>query len=176
MLESTILAKRKYVMHVECVTNVTPTINDDGGELQRMAEWIRDALCPDTPWHVTRFFPYLDLSHLPETPVSKLERVRRIGLQAGLRYVYAGNVPGHPGENTCCCKCGESLIEREIFRIRKLKYSAINGGDSSWRRMVICTARLDPPLKRRDCGGLPFNIKNSKCPACGTVIYGRFES
>jgi len=140
VLESTVLAKRKYGMHVECVTNVTPTVNDDEGELKRMAEWIRDELGPDTPWHVTRFFPYLDLSHLPETPIQKLERVRKIGFDAGLHYVYIGNVPGHPGEHTYCYSCGELLIEREIFWIRK------------------------------------FNIKDSKCPRCGTAIYGRFES
>lgn len=91
------------------MTNVTPTVNDDEEELKRMAEWIRDELGPDTPWHVTRFLPYLDLSHLPETPVQKLERVRKIGFDAGLHYVYIGNVPGHPENIPIATTAGKLL-------------------------------------------------------------------
>lgn len=138
VLDSARLAKHKYHMHIECVTNVTPDINDDEDELKRLAEWIRDELGPDTPWHVTRFYPYLDLSHLPPTPILKLERIRQIGFDAGLRYVYLGNVPGHPGNNTYCYNCGEMLIQRE---------------------------GLDVTL---------YRISDTKCPECGTVIYGRF--
>lgn len=121
VLESPKLAKCKYKMHVECVTNVTPTINDNEKELGKLAEWIRDELGPDTPWHVTRFFPYLDLSHLEPTPIAKLERVRQIGFDAGLQYVYLGNVPGHPGENTYCHNCKELLIERSGLDVKKYR-------------------------------------------------------
>ncbi len=106
-------------MHVECVTNVTPTINDDEDELKRLAGWIRDELGPDTPWHVTRFYPHLDLSHLEPTPISKLERIRQIGFEARLHYVYLGNVPGHEGENTWCHSCKALLIERYGFDVIK---------------------------------------------------------
>jgi pyruvate formate lyase activating enzyme len=118
VLESTAKAK-ELGMHVEVVTNVTPGMNDDEGELRGIASWIRDALGPGTPWHVTRFHPHHELADLPPTPVSTLEKARSIGKGEGLRYVYLGNVPGHPWENTFCHACGELLIERRIFEITK---------------------------------------------------------
>ncbi len=115
VLDSARLAKCAHRMHVECVTNVTPTINDDEGELKGMARWIRSELGPDTPWHVTAFSPHQELSDLPSTPAAQLERVRQFGLDAGLRYVYIGNVPGHQAGNTWCHKCGALLIRREGY-------------------------------------------------------------
>ncbi len=108
---------KAHGMHVEVVTNVIPGLNDDETELQGIASWISDELGRDTPWHVTRFHPHLRLSHLVPTPVSTLERAREIGLGTGLRYVYLGNVPGHPAENTYCPGCKELLIERYVFDI-----------------------------------------------------------
>jgi pyruvate formate lyase activating enzyme len=105
-------AKHRYHMHVECVTNVTPGLNDSSGELRNIARWIAQSLGPETPWHVTRFVPHLELGHLPLTPVEKLEEARAIGMAEGLEYVYVGNVPGHPAENTYCPKCGALLIDR----------------------------------------------------------------
>lgn len=105
-------AKTKWGMHVEVVTNVIPGINDEERELRDIASWIRRDLGQGTPWHVTQFVPHLDLSDVPPTPVRTLERAREIGLEAGLQYVYLGNVPGHPGEHTYCPHCGILLIER----------------------------------------------------------------
>lgn len=105
-------AKKKWNMHVECVTNVVPTINDSHEELRDIATWIATSLGPDTPWHVTRFVPHRQLSHLPHTPVSALERACEIGLKEGLHFVYLGNVPGHPGEDTCCPECGRVVVKR----------------------------------------------------------------
>jgi len=119
VLDSAKRAKHTYGMHVECVTNITPGINDDDDELREMAHWIKDELGPDTPWHVTRFHPHLDFSNILATPVSKLERIRRLGFDEGLRYVYLGNVPGHPGENTYCYNCNKLLIERRGFSVTK---------------------------------------------------------
>ena len=120
VLEMTKLAKFRYGMHVECVTNITPTMNDDEQELREMARWIRKDLGEFTPWHVTRFFPYLDLSHLPPTPIEQLERVCDIGREEGLKYVYIGNVPGHRLESTYCHACGHLLIERRGHVVRVL--------------------------------------------------------
>lgn len=119
VLEMTRLAKTRYGMHVECVTNVTPTINDSPAELRDIARWIRTELGEFTPWHVTRFHPYLDLSHLPPTPIRDLERAMEIGREEGLKYVYLGNVPGHPEENTRCHACGTVVIERAGFAVRR---------------------------------------------------------
>jgi pyruvate formate lyase activating enzyme len=105
-------AAKTLGMHVEVVTNVVPGLNDDDAELAGIAGWIAAELGPDTPWHVTRFFPHLRLADVPPTPIARLEEARSIGTDAGLRYVYLGNVPGHPWENTYCHSCGRLLIER----------------------------------------------------------------
>jgi pyruvate formate lyase activating enzyme len=117
ILETTRRAK-ELGMHVEIVTNITPGFNDDEAELRAIASWIKNTLGPGTPWHVTRFHPHHELRDLPPTPVSRLEKARFIGKEEGLWYVYLGNVPGHPGENTYCHACGELLFERYIFEIR----------------------------------------------------------
>jgi pyruvate formate lyase activating enzyme len=110
---------KKYGMHVEIVTNVIPGINDNEPELRKIASWLKNSLGPETPWHVTRFYPQFELSHLSPTPVPVLENARAIGREEGLWYVYLGNVPGHTGENTYCHQCGALLIERSIYEILK---------------------------------------------------------
>lgn len=110
-------AKEKWDMHVEIVTNLIPEWNDDEDGLREMSRWIIHHLGAETPWHITRFFPYLKLPHLDPTPVSKLESARQIGIDEGLKYVYLGNCPGHPAENTFCPGCGKLLIERYNFKI-----------------------------------------------------------
>jgi len=112
ILDATIRAKKKHNIHVECITLIIPGWNDDEKQLKDMAAWIRDNLGPETPWHVTRFVPYLELRDLNVTPVETLDWARQIGLDAGLKYVYVGNVPGHKAENTYCPKCKSLLIER----------------------------------------------------------------
>lgn len=112
ILEVAKRAKNKWNMHIEIVTNLIPTVNDNPSELADLASWIKTDLGEITPWHITRFIPYLQWAHLPITPVKTLEQAREIGLNTGLKYVYLGNVPGHPAENTYCPKCGKLLIER----------------------------------------------------------------
>ncbi len=105
-------AKAKWNMHIEVVTNIIPTMNDDDEQLEGIANWIRDELGGLTPWHVTRFYPHHNLMHLSPTPVSTLERAYDIGRKAGLKFVYAGNVPGHSSENTICYSCGKPVVNR----------------------------------------------------------------
>lgn len=112
VLSAAELAKTEYGCHVEIVTNVIPTLNDDDETLRGIAGWIAESLGPDTPWHVTRFMPHLDFAHLPPTAISTLEHAVRLGHDAGLRFVYLGNVPGHEGENTVCPNCKRLLVRR----------------------------------------------------------------
>jgi pyruvate formate lyase activating enzyme len=104
-------------IHLEIVNLVVPTLNDDDDELRELARWIVDNVGPDVPVHYSRFFPQYKLTHLPPTPVEKLERARQIALDAGIRYAYIGNVPGHPGDNTYCHNCGEMIIQRQGFAV-----------------------------------------------------------
>lgn len=119
ILEVTKRAKYKWKMHIEIVTNIIPGFSDDEVQLRKIATWIRDGLGPDTPWHVTQFVPHLRLSHIGYTPVAQLERARKIGFDCGLYYVYLGNVPGHPGQNSYCQHCHRLLIERDDFVLRQ---------------------------------------------------------
>jgi len=101
----------------ELVVLIVPTLNDSPDEVRQMSKWVLDHLGPDVPMHFTRFHPTYRVTNLPSTPVKTLERCREIALEAGVHYVYAGNVPMHPGENTYCHSCGEELIRRVGFRI-----------------------------------------------------------
>ena len=108
---------KQYKIHVEIVTNIIPGFNDTDDQLKGIASWIKNSLGSDTPWHVTRFQPYLELSHLKPTPIPTLDHARDIGIRSGLSYVYIGNLPGHEGENTYCPNCNTLLIKRFVFDI-----------------------------------------------------------
>jgi len=112
ILEVARRAKDRWNMHVEVVTNIIPTMNDDDQQLEGIANWIRDELGELTPWHVTRFYPQHHMLNLPPTPVSTLEHACDIGRKAGLKFVYAGNVPGHSSESTFCYSCGKPVVRR----------------------------------------------------------------
>ncbi len=105
-------AREKWHMHVEVVTNIIPGMNDDDEQLGGIAKWIQQDLGELTPWHVTRFYPHYRLMDHPATPVSTLEHACDIGHKAGLKFVYTGNVPGHPDENTICYQCASTVVKR----------------------------------------------------------------
>jgi pyruvate formate lyase activating enzyme len=102
---------------LEIVVLLVPTLNDSAAEVSELCAWVRSKLGPDVPVHFTRFHPTYRLTDLPPTPVATLERAWNIGREAGLNFVYLGNVPGHPGENTTCPGCGKVVIRRVGFRI-----------------------------------------------------------
>jgi len=112
ILEVASRAKHKWQMHVEVVTNIVPTLNDDDKQLSGIARWIKEELGELTPWHVTRFYPHRQMTSLPPTPIATLERACDIGKQAGLKFVYIGNVPGHKSEATICHQCGRKIVDR----------------------------------------------------------------
>ena len=94
------------------ITNLLiPTLNDGPGEVRRLADWVLEQLGPDVPVHFTAFRPDFRLRDLPPTPPATLRAARRIAREAGLRYVYEGNVPGE-GAHTVCPGCGGLLIRR----------------------------------------------------------------
>ncbi len=110
-------AKHHWEMHVELVTNVVPGFNDNLGYMRNLAQWIKTELGSTTPWHITRFFPHWKLKHLKPTPIEVLEKIRGMGLEEGLEFVYIGNVPGHVANHTYCPSCGKILIERLDWEI-----------------------------------------------------------
>jgi pyruvate formate lyase activating enzyme len=112
-----IKAMKERGIWVEITTLVVPGQNDSEEELGHLAEFIAQEAGGDTPWHVSRFRPDYEMRDVHATPISTLHRAREIGLQAGLRYVYEGNVPGSEGENTYCYNCHNLLIRRFGFGI-----------------------------------------------------------
>jgi pyruvate formate lyase activating enzyme len=108
---------KKLGIWIEITTLIIPGHNDSDSELRKIAEFIR-SVGQEIPWHVSRFHPTYKLTDQPITPVDALRRARQIGLDAGLRYVYQGNVPGD-GEDTACWTCKKTLVRRVGFSIRE---------------------------------------------------------
>ncbi len=102
---------------LEIVVLLIPTLNDGPEEIGALARWVRTNLGPDVPVHFTRYHPTYRLTDLPPTPVATLERACAAARAEGLHYVYLGNVPGHPDENTSCPGCGAVLVRRVGFRV-----------------------------------------------------------
>jgi pyruvate formate lyase activating enzyme len=140
--EQAVRAKKVHGMHVECVTNVVPTINDAEDELRAIARWIATELGLDTPWHVTRFMPYLEFESLPPTPLKTLKRAYEIGREEGLRFVYLGNIDTPGGEDTICPNCGSLVVVR--------------------RRYDVAVERLTPDGSCSVCGE-PLNMGGKRC-------------
>jgi pyruvate formate lyase activating enzyme len=106
---------------IEVTTLIIPTLNDSKDELKQIAGFIKNELGDFVPWHVSRFHPDYRMDNLPSTPLDKIHEAYKIGKEAGLKYVYAGNIPHEDAENTRCWKCGCVLVERNIFSVRKKK-------------------------------------------------------
>jgi len=103
---------------LEITTLVIPTLNDSDKEFEEIAQFIL-SLGPEVPWHVSAFYPTYKMLNLRRTPASRLHRAREIGMSAGLRYVYCGNIAGGEGEDTFCPQCGRKVIERVGFQVTR---------------------------------------------------------
>lgn len=110
---------------VEVVTLVVPGFNDSNDELMDAARYIASVSC-DIPWHVTAFHPDYKMLDAPPTPARTIIRAAEIGQEAGLNYVYAGNIPGRVGEyeSTYCPHCQTRLIERISYSIQRYSLTA----------------------------------------------------
>ena len=106
---------RRRGIWVEVTTLLIPGLNDDPDELASLAGWIAAEMGPETPWHVSRFFPTYRLTDLDPTPAATVRRAVEAGRAAGLRHVYSGNL-ADGDEDTRCAQCGETLIRRRGFR------------------------------------------------------------
>jgi pyruvate formate lyase activating enzyme len=126
-------AMRRLGIWLEVTTLVIPGINDDPEELRDAAKFVAEELGVDTPWHISRFFPAYEMIDVTPTPEGTLQRAREIGLEAGLHYVYVGNVRGE--ENTLCRSCGRLLIRRSGYLILENKIKA-------GQRCADCGARI----------------------------------
>jgi len=110
---------REKGVHVEITNLIIPEIGDHVEDTQAMVNWVVENLGPRTPLHLTAFSPMYKMTHIPSTPVSTLERHIKIAKDAGLVFVYSGNIAGHDYENTFCPDCGCKAIERWSVYMKK---------------------------------------------------------
>jgi len=112
---------KKSGVWVEIITLVIPTLSDSEEMFRKIAGFIHDELGSETPWHVTQFSGAISwkLQDLPDTPAGSLEKAYKIGKEAGLKYVYTGNIPGMPFEDTFCPKCKTLAIDRTGYIISR---------------------------------------------------------
>ena len=117
----TLIEMKKKKIWVEITTLAIPTLSDSEQMFKDIAKFIKEALGIETPWHISQFSGAISwkLQHLSETPVETLEMAYRIGKETGLKYVYTGNVPGMPSEDTFCSKCNVLVIDRTGYRISR---------------------------------------------------------
>jgi len=113
----TLKAIKKEGVWLEITCLLIPGLNDDPAQLKEMCAWIKENLGDEVPVHFSRFTPAFKLMNLPPTPLEKLEEARAIAQEAGLKYVYIGNVPGHPAENTFCPNCKKMVVNRVGYDI-----------------------------------------------------------
>jgi pyruvate formate lyase activating enzyme len=107
---------RRHGIWLEITTLVIPGENDDRSQLEGIASFIADELGPDVPWHISRFFPQFRMMDRQATPPGSLSMAVDIGIRAGLRYIYEGNIAGGR-EDTICPGCGCPVLKRRGFRV-----------------------------------------------------------
>ncbi|MBK1721260.1 radical SAM protein [Thiocystis violacea] len=101
---------------LEVTTLIIPGVNDSDAELRDIARFI-GSVSPEIPWHVSRFHGAYEMTRVASTPAETLRRAADIGEEAGLRYIYRGNLRGAGGEDTLCHQCGKRLIQRFGFQL-----------------------------------------------------------
>lgn len=115
VLDALVVLKEEGVW-LEITNLVIPTLNDDKKKISEMCQWIVKNLGPDVPLHFSRFFPHYKLKDLPPTPYETLKDAMNAATDAGLRFVYIGNIRSN-AENTYCPKCRAMLIQRLGFSV-----------------------------------------------------------
>lgn len=132
---------REQDIWIEVTTLIIPGLNDTPEELRQLARFIR-SLGAEVPWHISRFHPRYRLHTIGSTPAETIAMAREIGREEGLKYLYAGNLPGDEGEKTFCAACGTLLIDREGYRINSI--NLVEGGTCP-----NCTTKMEGIFQAR---------------------------
>jgi pyruvate formate lyase activating enzyme len=103
---------------LEITTLLIPGQNDGDDELRRQCDWLLEHLGTDVPLHFSAFHPDFKMRDIPHTPPETLSRARRIALDAGLRFVYTGNVHDPDGQTTRCPGCARPVVVRDWYDLR----------------------------------------------------------
>jgi pyruvate formate lyase activating enzyme len=121
VLDTLVYLKHETPVWFEITTLLIPGKNDSSEEITAMSQWIMRELGPDVPLHFSAFHPDYKMTDIPATPASTLIRARNIAIQAGLHYVYTGNVHHEEGDTTYCPQCQAPLIVRDWYQIKQYR-------------------------------------------------------
>ena len=117
VLETLVYVKQETDVWLELTTLLIPGENDDRRELEAMTQWVYETLGPDVPMHFTAFHPDWKMQNISSTPKSTLTDARDIAIEAGMKYVYTGNVHDRKGSSTYCPGCDAMVIERDWYEL-----------------------------------------------------------
>ncbi|MDH5480828.1 MAG: AmmeMemoRadiSam system radical SAM enzyme, partial [Nitrosomonas sp.] len=121
-----VLDTLRYLKHetdvwFEITTLLIPGLNDSAQEIRELSTWVINELGVDVPIHFSAFHPDYKMNELPGTPFETLNQARKIALDAGLQYVYTGNVHDQEGDTTYCPTCNSALIVRDWYQIKQYR-------------------------------------------------------
>jgi pyruvate formate lyase activating enzyme len=161
-----VLETLEYLRHetevwLEITTLLIPGYNDSDAELEAMSGWLVEKLGPDVPLHFSAFHPDYKMTDVPPTPLSTLRRARQIARNAGLLYVYTGNVHDTEGDTTCCPGCGKALIVRDWYEILDYRLTP-EGACSACGRTIA--GRFAPQAGRFGRRRIPVEIGLAREP------------
>jgi pyruvate formate lyase activating enzyme len=134
VLDTLLYLARETSVWYEITTLIIPGENDSDDEIAKLSHWVAENLGPGVPLHFSAFHPAYRMRDKPSTPQATLTRAREIATEAGLRYVYTGNVHDEKGGSTYCHQCGKKLIGRDWYNL------------TAWN--------LTPDGKCNDCGAV----------------------
>lgn len=132
----TIVKMHDAKIHIEITNLMIPGYNDSDEDIRSLVKFMADEVGVEVPLHFTRFFPQYQMQELPPTEIKYLEKAHKIARDAGMKYVYIGNVPTADGENTYCPECGETVIQRDGFSVMSDKIKET-------RKCPRCKADID---------------------------------
>ncbi|WP_374483364.1 AmmeMemoRadiSam system radical SAM enzyme [Zoogloea sp.] len=136
VLDTLLYLHHETQVWVEITTLLIPGLNDSEAEVTALSKWVATELGPDVPLHFTAFHPDYKLDQIPPTPLSTLRRARQIARDAGLHYVYTGNVHDPEGSSTYCPGCGQAVIERDWYAILAYRLDAHGACSSCGHRVA----------------------------------------
>lgn len=135
-------------IHVEITDLIVPKVGDDPEHAKKLCDFIYDQFGPDMPIHFLQFHPSYKMMDFEPTPVETLEKHHKIATDAGLKYAYIGNVPGHPLEHTYCPECKKIVIRRYNFEILEWSLEKDNQCKYCGNKIPI-VGKLNPAYKEK---------------------------
>jgi pyruvate formate lyase activating enzyme len=151
--------KQETKVWVEITTLLIPGFNDSAQEISAMSAWVAKELGVDVPLHFSAFHPDYKMTSIPGTPIETLIEARQIALDAGLLYVYTGNVHNAEGDTTYCPTCSSVLIVRDWYEIKQYHITPDGHCSNCKTRIAGCFEKFSGQFGRQR---IPVTIARKK--------------